>query len=93
MELLQWEQNEKGNWKATTPSETTIVVFKRRDRWSWSATRKYEDTPTYSENDWEDAESAQEDISARCATDGSKVIPDAPPDYFDYNIINKIEGI
>ena len=81
---MEWSQNDKCNWQCVTPSGTSITVFRRDDRWSWSATRKYQDAPVYSETQWDDPGEAKQDIESRCAPEESKVIPEAPLDYFNY---------
>ena len=50
---------------------------------------KYKDTPTYSENQWDDPGDAKEDIGERCAPISEAVIPELPIDLFEYNV----EGI
>ena len=85
---MEWEQNEKGNWKAETPSGTSLVVFKRYDEWSWSATRKYADKPVFSQVAFSIAEDAQEDVMSR--VDMSAPPPPQPTDYFDYGAAGEI---
>ena len=85
---MEWEQNEKGNWKTETPSGTILVAFKRHDEWSWSATRKYQDKAVFSQVAFSTAEDAQEDVMSR--VDMSAPPPLPPIDYFDYGAAGEI---
>ena len=38
--MLEWKQNDKGNWVTDTPSGSTMVVFKRDDKWNYSCTKR-----------------------------------------------------
>ncbi len=82
--MLDWRENEKGNWMADTPSGTQLVVFKRGERWSWSATRKYQDRPKWSEDEYGDAGEAKQFLENRTAGPEQAVIPERPIDYFEY---------
>ena len=85
---MEWTQNEKGNWIVSTPSSTSLVVFKRHDEWSWSATRKYQDKAVFSQVAFSTAEDAQEDVMSR--VDMSAPPPPQPTDYFNYEAATQL---
>ena len=38
--MLEWKQNDKGNWVTDTPSGSTMTVFKQDSKWNWSCTKR-----------------------------------------------------
>ena len=84
--MMDWKENEKGNWTVTTPSGTMLVVYKRDQEWSWMAQRKYEDHKTWSEERYKDAGEAKAYLDERSAVKENAVIPEAPPDYFNIDV-------
>ena len=81
--MLEWKQNDKGNWVTDTPSGSTMVVFKRYDKWSYSCTRRGAMNATFGSKQYDNAEDLMEWIESM--TDMSAT-PQPIVDRFEYNI-------
>ena len=82
MTELEWEENPKGNWGTTTPSESSIVVFKSREGWSYCITKKYSSEPIFGKEHFKTAEEGKAFVNSR--TDPQGVPPEPIKDTFNY---------
>ena len=81
--MLEWKQNEKGNWVTDTPSGSTMVVFRQHDKWNWSCTKRGAMNASFGVKLYDTAEDLMEWIES--VTDMSAT-PPIIEDRFEYNI-------
>ena len=81
--MLEWKQNDKGNHVTETPSGSTMVVFKRDDKWNYSCTKRGAMNATFGSKQYDTADDLMEWIESM--TDMSAT-PKPIIDRFEYNI-------
>ena len=78
---MEWKQNDKGNWVVDTPSGSTMVVFKRDNKWNYSCTKRGAMNATLGSKQYDTAEDLMEWIESM--TDMSAT-PPIIEDRFEY---------
>lgn len=81
--ILEWKENDKGNWVVDTPSGSTMVVFKRDDKWNYSCSRRGAMTATFGDVAYDNAKDLMKWIESKTDMDATPaaITYDGPMDY------------